>query len=158
MADALAQYRHASQGLSADIFGKKIFPVAFLDSVAVDASLYVAVITPAIHYTMGGLAINSMAQVLRALDNSSCTSSTDCVPDNKDVIPRLYAAGEVSGGVHGASRLGGNSLLECVVFGQRAAESALTDINAPLYYRYDVTNPCTIGMTSLTPILHLYCH
>merc|ERR1711907_617578 len=40
----------------------------------------------------------------------------------KQVIPGLYAAGEVAGGVHGNNRLGGNSLLDCVVFGRVAAE------------------------------------
>lgn len=39
-------------------------------------------------------------------------------------VPGLYAAGEVAGGLHGANRLGGNSLLECVVFGRRAGAGA----------------------------------
>jgi len=42
--------------------------------------------------------------------------------NNKKIIPGLYAAGEVAGGVHGNNRLGGNSLLDCVVFGRVAAE------------------------------------
>ena len=41
-------------------------------------------------------------------------------------IRRLFAAGEVTGGVHGANRLGGNSLLECVAFGRIAGERAGT--------------------------------
>lgn len=53
---------------------------------------------------------NEKAQVLR--------------PDGS-AIDGLYAAGEVSGGLHGANRLGGNSLAECVVFGRIAAQQAV---------------------------------
>merc|ERR1719383_79528 len=66
---------------------------------------YVAIITPVIHYCMGGLEIDENSAVLGA--------------DSKP-IPGLYAAGEVAGGVHGNNRLGGNSLLDCVVFGRVA--------------------------------------
>jgi succinate dehydrogenase/fumarate reductase flavoprotein subunit len=60
------------------------------------------IVTPVIHYTMGGLRINEKAQVIRA---------------EGSVIEGLYAVGEVTGGVHGSNRLAGNSLLECCVFG-----------------------------------------
>lgn len=43
-------------------------------------------------------------------------------------IAGLYAAGEVSGGLHGANRLGGNSLAECVVFGRTAAQRAVDQL------------------------------
>lgn len=56
----------------------------------------------------GGVRINSNTQVLK----------------NGQPIPGLYAAGEVTGGVHGGQRLAGNSLLECVVFGRRAGKNA----------------------------------
>lgn len=79
-------------------------------------ALYVAAITPAIHYTMGGLQIRPDAAVLRAADSAD---------EKPRAIAGLYAAGEVSGGLHGANRLGGNSLLECVVFGRIAARSAI---------------------------------
>merc|ERR1712078_697827 len=68
---------------------------------------YVAIITPVIHYCMGGLEIDEKSRVFNT---------------KKQVIPGLYAAGEVAGGVHGNNRLGGNSLLDCVVFGRVAAE------------------------------------
>ena len=73
-------------------------------------------IAPGIHYTMGGVQINTDAQVI---DN------------NGKPIPNFYAAGEVTGGVHGANRLGGNSISETVTFGriagaQAAANAALT--------------------------------
>jgi succinate dehydrogenase/fumarate reductase flavoprotein subunit len=65
--------------------------------------------TPCIHYTMGGLKISERGEVLK-VDGA--------------VVPRLYAAGEVTGGVHGGNRLAGNSLLECVVFGRIAGRNA----------------------------------
>merc|ERR1719450_1874741 len=70
---------------------------------------YVAIITPVIHYCMGGLEIDCDSTVIGA---------------NGKAIPGLYAAGEVAGGVHGNNRLGGNSLLDCVVFGRVAALAA----------------------------------
>merc|ERR1739848_292065 len=70
---------------------------------------YVAIITPVIHYCMGGLEID-------------CDSAV--YGKTGKVIPGLYAAGEVAGGVHGNNRLGGNSLLDCVVFGRVAAQAA----------------------------------
>lgn len=63
---------------------------------------YVAVVTPAVHYTMGGVNINVNAQVMSI---------------KGILIEGLYACGEVTTGVHGKNRLVGNSLLECVVFG-----------------------------------------
>ena len=66
-------------------------------------------IWPGVHYTMGGISINGRAQALRK--------------DGKP-IPGLYAAGEVTGGVHGANRLGGNSTVETVVFGRIAGREA----------------------------------
>ncbi|MBA1393945.1 flavocytochrome c, partial [Lactobacillus sp. XV13L] len=62
-------------------------------------------INPAIHYTMGGIHINPKTEVLDT--------------DGK-VIKGLYAAGEVSGGLHGNNRIGGNSIAETVVFGRQA--------------------------------------
>ena len=64
---------------------------------------------PAVHFTLGGLKINTQARVL---------------DENGRIIPRLFAAGEVCGGVHGADRMGGNALAECVVFGRIAGQNA----------------------------------
>jgi len=63
---------------------------------------YAGTVTPVLHYCMGGLTIDQDGNVLN---------------ESKEIIPGLHAAGEVSGGVHGDNRLGGNSLLECTVFG-----------------------------------------
>ena len=73
-----------------------------------EAPFYLATVSPVIHYTMGGLSINREAQVLDG--------------ENRP-IPNLYAAGEVTGGIHGENRLAGNSLLECIVFGRISAAS-----------------------------------
>ena len=68
-----------------------------------------AQVTPTVHYTMGGLAVNHDGRILRK--------------GSAEPIPGLFAAGEVTGGVHGKNRLGGNSLLECIVFGRRAGRA-----------------------------------
>ena len=68
---------------------------------------------PAVHHTMGGLRINKMAQVIDIWGNT---------------IPRLYAAGEVTGGIHGSNRLGGNATPDCVVFGRIAGTNAAREI------------------------------
>ena len=70
---------------------------------------YVIKIAPGIHHTMGGVEINTETEVI----------STEGEP-----IPGLYAAGEVTGGVHGGNRIGGNALMDCQVFGQIAGENA----------------------------------
>merc|ERR1719409_2353980 len=80
-------------GKSHDPWGKKFFvnvPVEPTDS------FHVAIVTPVIHYCMGGLKINPDSEVLGKDDT---------------VIGGLYGAGEAAGGIHGENRLGGNSLL-----------------------------------------------
>ncbi|MGI5174202.1 flavocytochrome c [Treponema sp. OMZ 840] len=73
------------------------------------APFYAVEVGPAVHHTMGGLAINNKAEVLTA-DGSS--------------IPGLFAAGEVTGGVHGANRLGGNAMADIAVYGKIAGTNA----------------------------------
>ena len=73
------------------------------------APFYAIKVTAGIHHTMGGVKINTLTQVLSTEGN---------------VIPGLYAAGEVTGGVHGANRLGGNAVSDFVVFGRIAGEEA----------------------------------
>ena len=87
-----------------DEFGRLSFASA-LDT----APYYAIKVSPGIHHTMGGLKINTNAEVLTEAD---------------EVIPGLYAAGEVTGGVHGANRLGGNAVADIVVFGRIAAQNA----------------------------------
>lgn len=71
------------------------------------APYYAIHIKPAIHYTMGGVKINALTEVLT---------------NQEKAIQGLYAAGEVTGGLHGDNRMGGNSLAETVVFGRQAGK------------------------------------
>jgi len=88
-----------------DPFGKKFFHnVPF----STNDEFYVSFVTPVLHYCMGGLEINAEGEV------QAPTGS----------VKGLFGAGEVAGGVHGANRLGGSSLLGCVVFGRVAGDSA----------------------------------
>ncbi|VDC03866.1 unnamed protein product [Peniophora sp. CBMAI 1063] len=89
-----------------DPFGKKFFSEG---EWSMDDFFNVALMTPVLHYTMGGLEIDPESRVIGK--------------DGKP-ISGLFAAGEVAGGVHGANRLGGSSLLGCVVFGRVSGDSA----------------------------------
>lgn len=80
-----------------------------MDTTISKAPYYAIKVAPAIHHTMGGVEINTKAEVI----------STDGKPING-----LYAAGEVTGGIHGANRIGGNAVCDIVVFGRIAAKSA----------------------------------
>ena len=94
-----------------DEFGKVAFPTVPKKS----DHFYVAFVTPTLHYCMGGIQINSKAEVQQVISAGSGGETKVLT------LPGVYAAGEVTGGVHGNNRLGGNSLLECVVFGRIAA-------------------------------------
>ncbi|MBQ9561907.1 MAG: FAD-binding protein, partial [Lachnospiraceae bacterium] len=74
------------------------------------APYYAIKIAPGIHHTMGGVKINTEAQVIDTEGNP---------------IPGLFAAGEVCGGVHGGNRIGGNAVADIVVFGRVASDSAV---------------------------------
>ena len=73
------------------------------------APFYAIQIAPGIHHTMGGIQINTNAEVIGTDGN---------------VIPGLFAAGEVTGGIHGGNRVGGNAVADFVVFGRIAGQSA----------------------------------
>merc|ERR1719498_1055901 len=88
--------------------GKKFYHNIIPGSAVASEPFYVAIITPVIHYCMGGLEIDENSNVVGA----------------RGAIKGLYAAGEVAGGVHGNNRLGGNSLLDCVVFGRLSGTNA----------------------------------
>ena len=73
------------------------------------APYYIVKATPAVHHTMGGILINTKAEVLNT---------------KKEVIPHLYAAGEVTGNIHGTNRLGSCALADLTVFGRIAGKEA----------------------------------
>ncbi|BDY04332.1 flavocytochrome c [Ferrimonas sp. YFM] len=74
-----------------------------------EGQYYAIEVGPGVHHTMGGVKIDNKSEVL----------------DTKGkVIPGLYGAGEVTGGVHGANRLGGNAISDIVTFGRLAGEEA----------------------------------
>ena len=73
------------------------------------APYYAVAVAPGIHHTMGGVAITPQSELLDIQSRP---------------IPGLYAAGEVTGGVHGFNRLGGNAIADTVVFGRRSGEHA----------------------------------
>ena len=93
-----------------DQFGRAIYGEEF--DVTADDIIYATWTHPFIHHTMGGLKINTKAQVIDTDGN---------------VIPGLYAAGEVTGGVHGTNRLGGNAITDIIVYGRIAGQNAVTE-------------------------------
>jgi len=78
----------------------------FLDTLMIDISKEPMEVSPTAHYSMGGISVDP--------------------DDHSTGIEGLFAAGEVTGGLHGANRLGGNSLAEILIFGKRAGKAAAT--------------------------------
>lgn len=94
----------------ADEFGRTLFTDTDKKNNGInDGPFYAAERVPTVHHTMGGVKINTETQVIGTDGN---------------VIPGLFAAGEVTGGIHGANRLGGNALTDTVVFGRIAGVRA----------------------------------
>lgn len=100
-----------------DEFGKTTFNSVY----SINDIFYYGFVTPVIHYCMGGLQITDKCEVL----------------SNNGIIKNLYAAGEVTSGIHGSNRLGGNSLLECTVYGRIAGEQASKGVLP----QYNIINP-----------------
>jgi len=97
-----------SSGPDPDFGGERVRGMLKLET----GPFYAIAQWPSVHYTMGGLRINENAMVIDVFGKP---------------IARLYAAGEVCGGIHGANRLAGNALAECVVFGRIAGENAASE-------------------------------
>lgn len=93
-----------------DSFGRNDF---FNQNYSDLREFYVGEVTPVVHFCMGGIKISINGEVLKK-------SGTP--------VRGLFAAGEVTGGVHGANRLGGSSLLECVVFGRKIAKTIISKL------------------------------
>jgi succinate dehydrogenase / fumarate reductase, flavoprotein subunit len=102
----------------------------FLEAQMLDISRSPMEVAPTAHYTMGGVVVEPE------------THETNVVG--------LYAAGEVTSGIHGANRLGGNSLVEILVFGQprgHAAARALRGVGAQLRSKRAISTPRTMNWT-----------
>ncbi|KAG7102871.1 Fumarate reductase like protein [Verticillium longisporum] len=99
-------YNAIADGKQKDPWGKKFFHNLPVD---INDDFHVAVMEPVLHFTMGGIEINDKAQVLN---------------QEQKPFDGLFACGELAGGVHGANRLGGSSLLGCVVYGRVAGDTA----------------------------------
>lgn len=104
LAQTIATYNEAQASGDDKEFGRADMPRPITEG-----NLVAIEIRPGIHYTMGGVVIDTQ---------------TRAINEEGKPIPGLYAAGEVSGGVHGANRLGGNSTSETVTFGRIAGEQA----------------------------------
>ncbi|KAF2806653.1 fumarate reductase-like protein [Mytilinidion resinicola] len=99
-------YNAIADGKKKDEWNKKYFHnLPF----SIDDTFHVAEMEPVLHFTMGGIEINDQAQ---------------CLNSEGKPFDGLFVCGELAGGVHGANRLGGSSLLGCVVYGRVAGESA----------------------------------
>lgn len=101
-----ADYNDYADGKKKDPWEKKYFHNF---PFTVDDTFHVAVMEPVLHFTMGGIEINDQAQ---------------CLNSDGKPFDGLFVCGELAGGVHGANRLGGSSLLGCVVYGRVAGDSA----------------------------------
>ncbi|KAF2123944.1 Flavocytochrome c [Dothidotthia symphoricarpi CBS 119687] len=104
-AQTVTQYASIASGKTPDPFQRVAFGNWTLTDPKPESVVYVGSVTPVVHFTMGGVLINERSEV---------------VGEDGQAIPGLWGAGEVTGGVHGGNRLGGSSLLECVVFGRIA--------------------------------------
>ena len=111
LAATLNQWNEAVKNQEDPLFGRTTGMNADLTT----APYYAIKIAPGIHHTMGGVKINTSAEVINKAGGT---------------IPGLFAAGEVTGGVHGGNRLGGNAVADIVIFGRIAAESAMRYIDA----------------------------
>ena len=106
LAQTLADWNEIVKNQNDTQFGR----TTGMDNDLTTAPYYAIQIAPGIHHTMGGVKIDTAAQV---------------IDTNGQPIPGLFAAGEVTGGVHGGNRLGGNAVADIVIFGRIAAESAI---------------------------------
>lgn len=105
--DTIAKYNQYAEAGEDPEFGKDVF-----DLKVEQAPFYATPRKPAVHHTMGGLKIDTAAHVLSKAGT---------------IIPGLYAAGEVAGGIHAGNRLGGNSLTDIFTFGRIAGTSAMSE-------------------------------
>jgi len=104
LVQTVAEFNAAVDRKGGDAFGRTLFG----DKIDT-APFYAASRAPTVHHTMGGIEINARAEVIN---------------QNGQPIAGLFAAGEVTGGIHGSNRLGGNALPDTIVFGRIAGRNA----------------------------------
>ena len=102
--ETVTKYNEAVKAKADSEFGRTSLEIELIT-----APYYAVEISPAIHHTMGGVTINTNTQVI---NNSG------------EIVEGLFAAGEVTGGVHGANRIGGNAVADITVFGRIAGANA----------------------------------
>ena len=98
---------HVKNGDAEDEFGRQLLTTALEEG-----PWYAHPRAPAAHHTMGGVVIDTATRVLNA---------------DGQAIPGLFAAGEITGGIHGGNRLGGNAIVDFTVFGRIAGTSAAAE-------------------------------
>ena len=106
LAASIEKYNKAVAGKNDAEFGR---PAGNMPRSLSTAPYYAIEVLPAIHHTMGGVKIDT---------------STRVIAMNGNPIPGFYAAGEITGGVHGGNRLGGNALADIIAYGRTAGVSA----------------------------------
>lgn len=140
LSEQLSIYNDAAAGKIDEPYGKKYFPATPFVYDA-NAKYHVSFITRVLHFTMGGVKINDKSEVVHESEGKS------------QPFEGLYAAGELAGGVHGHNRLGGSSLLACVVYGRLAADQATS------YFMHKLTCSAMEKSTSATErlgMIHLH--
>lgn len=108
LANTLTEYNKAIEAGKDELFGRESLSVQLTT-----APFYAIPVTPSIHHTMGGVKIDTSTHVI-GLDGKP--------------ISGLYAAGEVTGGVHGGNRIGGNAVADIIVFGRIAGQTASSEL------------------------------
>lgn len=112
--ETIREYSLIAKGNKEDALGRAAFGAWRLTGEDENEEVCVGQVTPITHFTMGGAVVNEKGQILGKVSES----------DELRPVEGLWAAGEITGGIHGDNRLGGSSLLECVVFGRTAGEQA----------------------------------
>ncbi|KAL4978306.1 FAD binding domain-containing protein [Aspergillus desertorum] len=107
--ETVQQYADVVAGKVPDPYGRTAFGNWALSDPQPESVAYVGRVTPVLHFTMGGVLFDERGQVF---------------DQQGDPIRGLWAAGEVTGGLHGQNRLGGSSLLECAAFGRITGDQA----------------------------------
>lgn len=105
LAATLTTWNEAVAGQNDEAFGR----TTGMENDLSTGPYYAIKVAPGIHHTMGGLKINTQTQVLN---------------EEGQAIPGLYAAGEVTGGLHGSNRIGGNAVADIIIFGRQAGQQA----------------------------------